>query len=380
MRIKAREQHLIDDKNINSRLVLETLGNGFAFLCLALVVEDEFGNQRMRELLLELIKEFLHLACLLVVLQDNHTCHGRIVVLLAEATQVLIHILDEGVEVVVGLDDEALAEVLVGYFRVGAEFVLNDLQKFILVVRLDLLAHKAKGEAVGDGFVVVVFVIVIAKDLPCLALLAQERRTRERNTHGLSVGTHQISQERALWVIATVCLVHEEDALDIRAIGHLEFVGLLLKFLDINYRYLRFAIGATHGAVALEVVHEFLATIGREDCQPAAGELAHGLLHQADSVHDEIETCYYITFGKIVGKYLDSEIGESGLATTLGVPYRTRVDLLIQITADSLAGKELRIAHHMFLKCSHALAILVIDGTLYIRKAILEEIEDTLFC
>ena len=125
-----------------------------------------------------------------------------------------------------------------------------------------------------------------------------------------------------------MCFIYKEDALDISAIWYLKFVVLLLELLDVDYRDLRFAIGSAHSAITAEIIHQFLATLSREHHQSATSKLAHGLLHQADSVNNKVETCYRITLSKEIGKHLDSEIRQCSFATTLCMPNGSGIDAI----------------------------------------------------
>ena len=379
VRIKSGKQHLINDKQVYLRRVLETVGNPFAVFGFSLVMQNQFGTKRMFLRGLVGIEALFEKACLFVLLQDHHTGYRVIGFLYTETLEVTADKLDEGLKIFRRVDNHAFGDILLLHLHIIGELLFDNPQEFVLVVGLNVLAHQTQRETVCNRFVVVVFVVIMSEDFPCLAFLFEQRRSCQRDTHRLGIGVNQVSEEHAARSIATVRFVHKENTLDIGAILKFYFLFLLIELMDIDHHYFRFSLVVLHCAVVCKVFHQFLSILSSEHFEPTSGELTHRLFHQREAVHYEIEPRYGISFCKIIREDFDCEICESGFSASLRVPDGSGVDASIQRSTDSTVGVELRIAHDMFLQLRVFRAVLIFLVGSHIRKAVFQQIQDTVF-
>ena len=142
-------------------------------------MEDEFCSHRLFSRLEvfggeAFVEKSQHRSCLRIRLADNHTGDFRGVLLNAELANVVDDIVQECIQVVLGLDYLVVVDVRLLDLNVVRQFI-QDVFDLLFIFGFYIFAHQAKGITVGDGFVVVVFVDVVAEDFPRSTFFFEER-------------------------------------------------------------------------------------------------------------------------------------------------------------------------------------------------------------
>ena len=169
-RIKTGEEHIVDNQEIDGFLLLELVDENLAGLFVTLVVEDKFCSHRLfsRHEAFggeALVEESQHRTCLGIRFADDHTGNLRCILLNAELADVVDDVVQERIQVVLGLDYLVVVDVRLLDLNVVRQFI-QDVLDLLFVFGFYVFAHQAKGIAVSDGLVVVIFVDVVAEHFP----------------------------------------------------------------------------------------------------------------------------------------------------------------------------------------------------------------------
>ena len=186
-------------------------------------------------------------------------------------------------------------------FHTTCQFV-QDALYFLFVYGLNRFSHQLPGIAVSNRLVVVVGMNILSEYTPRLSFFFQERRSCQCNLHCIFVCFEQIGEKTALWVVATVSFIDEENTLQMGVViaVNLNFLLVLLEFLDVDNHDFKFTVAVLRNSSVTDVVHQFVPTFCIADDKPSGGKLIRCLFHQVDSIHNEIELCNGILLGKVI--------------------------------------------------------------------------------
>ena len=213
-----------------------------------------------------LVEQGQHCACLRIRLADNHSGYLWSILLDAELPYIVDDIVQQSIEVVGGFDDLVVVYIGFLYLNVVCESVKNVFYLF-LVFCLYIFTHQTEGIAVGDGFVVIVFVDIIAENLPGGAFLFQERRSGQGNLHTVPVCVEEVCKETAGRIVAAMGFVDEEytNEVDVVCLRQVYLLVIFFKLLDVHNHNFRLSVCVSDDGIAAEVVHQFFTAIGFSD-------------------------------------------------------------------------------------------------------------------
>ena len=183
-------------------------------------------------------------------------------------------VVQECIEVVLGFDYLVVVDV-----RLLDLNVVRQLIKYVfdllLVLGLYVFPHQAKGVAVSDGFVIVVFVDVIAEYLPRGTFFFEERSTGKGYLDAVPVCIKQVGEETTFGVVTTMGFVNEEytNEVDVVCFRNVDFTVVFFEFLDVDDHYLRLSISIANHSITAEVRHQLLTAICFADVQTSHGKL-----------------------------------------------------------------------------------------------------------
>ena len=237
-RVKAGQEHVVDDQEIDGLLLLILFNRPLAFKLVALVMEDQ---DRLKPRITGREKP-IKLTGLCVRFADDHTRDGRGGMLEAEPANIVKDIVQESVQIRFAFDDLLFADILTTYHDVLRQTV-DDFGDLLLVGGLDVLPHQLERIAVRNRLVVIVRVDVVAEHLPGRAFLPKERRAGHGDLDRVLVRLQEVRKKASPGVISAMGLVNEEHALQTGAVRPVEddLLVILLELLDVHHHDLGLA-------------------------------------------------------------------------------------------------------------------------------------------
>ena len=180
---------------------------------------------------------------------------------------------------------------------------------------LDILAKNLLRKAILDTAIVIVGADIFAKDITALQFGTNERCARQCQTDCLGITLEESRQEGALRIIVTMGFIEEIDTLDVHGILlHIHLAIAVFQLLDIHHDDLLLPGIALLGCGGLKGLHQFIACLHIDNFQTSIRELVGGLLHQVQTIHEEIEFGYDIQALVVVRQYTGGKITQSCLA------------------------------------------------------------------
>ena len=289
-------------------------------------------------------------ACLRIGLTHNHRSYRIVILLQSEAAKVGNNVVEQRIQITFVFDDFVAVNVALLHLNISCQLIKNAFNLF-LVNGFYRFTHQFARITISNWFVIVVSVDIIAKYTPRLALFTQQRCTCQCNLDGIGVSFKQIGKEASFGIVATVCLVNEEDALHVRVVRFVQLHLCLIFFelLNVHHHYFKFAFAVLRKGIAGNVIHQFRATFGIVHNKSTSCKFISGLFHQVNAVDNEVELCHHITFSEIIGQTAHRVISQCRFSATLRVPYNTTFRSFVQRAAYGIRGKHLLVAHYVFL-------------------------------
>ena len=116
---------------------------------------------------LAFIEQTVYFARLLVGLAHNHTSHVWCILLYTAAPQVSHYVLQHRHQIALVLDYLVVVDVALLYLHPTGELVEN-VGYLLLIDGFNILTHQFEGVAIGNRFVVIIGVYIVAKYAPRL--------------------------------------------------------------------------------------------------------------------------------------------------------------------------------------------------------------------